>query len=94
MAHILAQKQLRSIILSVSLPIPFSSLPLQCPPVSPPLCLCLSVAVRVSTSSLLDICNKNDTCHIFLCFTPLVVISCGYFFHTCSLLSLHHLSPV
>lgn len=43
MAHILAQKQLRSIILSVSLPIPFSSLPLQCLPLSPPLCLCLSL---------------------------------------------------
>lgn len=66
MAHILAQKQLRSIILSVSLSIPFSSLPLQCLPLSPPLCLCLSLLLFAFQPLLF--CDKNDTCHIFLCY--------------------------
>lgn len=85
MAHILAQKQLRSIILSVSLTMPFSSTH---PPsqlcVSLSVCLCLALSlVGVMPLYQSYIRKENDTCHFCLSLVT------GYyllylFSHTCS----------
>lgn len=80
MAHILAQKQLRSIILSVSLTMPFSSTHPPLPSVSP----CLSVFVSLYLWSGLCLCTRviserKMTPATSACRWSLVIIYCTYF---------------